>query len=370
MDLSFLRDLATDPGPFATAYLDASHDTEDAAHALALRWAGARHELAGQGADDATLAALDTAVAGAHPPVGRAGRVLVAAHGDVLLDRTLPEPPASPIVTWGPVPDLLPMLREQPEPLTTVVVRVDKIGGEIYLAGSAGDPRQVADVQGRDHPIHKVRGGGWSHLRMQERVEEVWRRNVAEVADRVNRLVAASGARLLVLAGEAQSRWRLFEQLAPRSARIAVHVEHTGGPETGLDDLAAAVDEAVRDAVAAERAMLRDRFEQAASRTDGLAVDGLSGVLAALRAEQVDTLLLDGAAARERSVWIGRAPSQVATDAEELRALGAEPTARVPADAGLLRAAAGTGAAFAPLDGEGVTDGVAALLRYPLVTGS
>lgn len=370
MDLSFLRDLATDPGPFATVYLDASHDTEDAAHAAQLRWAQARHELGDQAADEASIAALDAAVAEAHPPVGRAGRVLVAAHGDVLLDRTLPEPPAQPAATWGPVPDLLPMLREQPEPLPTVVVRVDRTGGEIYLAGPDAGPRQVADVRGTEHPIHKVRGGGWSHLSMQERVEEVWRRNVAEVADRVDRLVASSGARLLVLAGETQSRSRLFDALTPRSAEIAVQVERTGGREVDLDALAAAVDEAARDTVTAERAALRERFEQAERRPDGLAVDGLSGVLAALRAEQVDTLLLDGAAARDMRVWIGAAPSQVATDADELRALGAEPAARVPADAALLRAAAGTGAAFVPLDGEGVTDGVAALLRYPLVAGA
>jgi hypothetical protein len=368
VDLNFLRDLATDPGPFATVYLDVSHDTEDAAHALELRWAGVRHELEGQGADGETLAALDRAFAQAPPAVGRAGRVLVAAHGEVLLDRLLPDPPASPIATWGPVPDLLPMLRDQPEPLPTVVVRVDKAGGEIYLAGPGSTPEQVADVRGTDHPLHKVRGGGWAHLNMQERVEEVWRRNVGEVADRVDRLVSTSGARLLVLAGETQSRARLFDALGERSAGIAVQVEHTGGPEIGLDDLTAAVDEATRDAVAAERAALRERFEQAAGRPEGLAVDGLGGVLAALRAEQVDTLLLDGAAVRDRTVWIGKAPSEVAADADELRALGGAPTARVPADAALLRAAAGTGAAFAPLDGEGITDGVAALLRYPLAT--
>lgn len=370
MELTFLHDLVTDPGPFATVYLDASHDTEDAAHALELRWQGLRNELETQGADGPTLAALDAAVAEADPPVGRAGRVLVAAHGDVLLDRTLPEPPAAPLATWGPVPDLVPMLREQPEPLTTVVVRVDKTGGELYLARPGDVPRPVADVEGSDHPIHKVRGGGWAHLNMQERVEEVWRRNAAEVAERVDRLVSSSGARLVVLAGEAQSRARLFDALSARSAEITVQVEHTGGPETGLDDLAATVDEAAHDAIEADRAAVRERFEKAAQRPDGLAVDGLQGVLTALRAEQVDTLLLDGTAARDVTVWIGEVPSQVATDADELRALGGEPTAQVPADAALLRAAAATGAAFAPLDGEGVTDGVAALLRYPLVTGA
>jgi hypothetical protein len=66
------------PGPFATVYLDVSHDTDDAERAIALRWAQARDELTAQGADAATLDALADAVTDAPPAVGRAGRVLVA----------------------------------------------------------------------------------------------------------------------------------------------------------------------------------------------------------------------------------------------------------------------------------------------------
>src|SRR5215207_10809553 len=64
VDLHFLSELTATPGPYASVYLDASHTTEDAAHTLPLRWAAARDELAGQGADDATLAALDDAFLG------------------------------------------------------------------------------------------------------------------------------------------------------------------------------------------------------------------------------------------------------------------------------------------------------------------
>jgi len=363
VDLTFLRDLVSDPGPFATVYLDASHDTADAAHALELRWAGLRHELEGQGADEATLAALDAAITD-DAAVGRAGRTLVAAHGEVLLDRTLPVPPATPTAGWGPLPELLPMLLDQPEPVPTVVVRVDETGGEIFAAGPGTTLEPVEDVAGSgSYPVHKV--------------EESWRRNVAELAERVDRHMSASGARLLVLAGDPRSRSRLLDALSARSAEVAVQVEQTGGASGGdLGDLAAAVDEATLDVVDADRHALLDRYAKAAGRPDGLAVDGLADVLAALRAEQVDTLLLDGATTRHETVWIGKAPSQVAIDADELRALGGEPTAQVPVDAALLRAAAGTGAMFAPLGGgrtglvgHSVTDGVAALLRYPLVTG-
>jgi hypothetical protein len=378
VDLRFLRDLVARPGPFATVYVDASHDTEDAERAARLRWAGHRDELREQGADEATLDALEEAVTGNAPAIGRAGRVLVARDAAVVLDRTLPEPPAVAFARWQPLPDLLPVLLEQPEPLRAVAVRVDETGGEIFVAIPGEGVEPLEDVQGSGYPVHKVRGGGWSHLNMQERVEESWRRNVAEVAQRVDAHLSATGARVLVLAGDARSRARLLDALGKRAAAIAVQVEHTGGRSGGsADDLAAAVDEAARDVETAERHAVIERFEQAVGRPEGLAVDGLDRVLAALRAEQVDTLLLDGGVQRDRTVWIGEAPSQVAADAAELRELGSEPIGEAGVDAALLRAAAGTGAQLTPLGGgrtglvgRPVADGVAALLRFPFVPGA
>ncbi|SLI29403.1 Uncharacterised protein [Mycobacteroides abscessus subsp. abscessus] len=40
-----LRALATRPGPFASAYYDSSHNTEDAARQLALRWRSIAEKL-------------------------------------------------------------------------------------------------------------------------------------------------------------------------------------------------------------------------------------------------------------------------------------------------------------------------------------
>ncbi len=378
MDLHFLSQLTETPGPYATVYLDASHDSEDAARVLELRWAGQRAELAEQGADEATLAALDAAVNGADAVVGKAGRTLVAAGGRVLLDRTVPEPPARPSATWGPAPDLLPLLLDAPEPLTAVVVRVDKTGGEILLAdpGDAADPQQVDEVRGDTYPLHKARGGGMKHLKMQHTVENTWRSNVAALAERVDAEVRRTGARVLVLAGDVQSRTILREVLAERSTGIAVDVEHSGGRSGGDDDqLAEAVESAVRGAADAERQAVLERLDQELGRPDGLATSGLEPVLQALRAEQVDTLLLDGGVTRAGELWVGESPSQVATDEERLRGLGSEPVGRIPVDAALLRAAAASGATFQLLGGgrggpvgKPVEDGVAALLRYPLVT--
>jgi hypothetical protein len=377
VDLHFLSELTETPGPYATVYLDASHDSESADRELELRWAGHRSELAEQGADEPTLAALDRAVADADPAVGRAGRVLVAADGRVLLDRTLAEPPGRPSAVWGPAPDVLPLLLDVPEPTTAVVVRVDKTGGEILLAGEDGaGAQQVDEVRGDRSPLHKTRGGGWKHLKMQHTVENTWRANVAALAERVDVEVRRTGARVLVLAGDGQSRALLRDALAERSASIAVDVEHSGG-RSGADDdeLAGAVEAAARNVVDAERQAVLERLDQALGRPDGLAVGGLEPVLEALRAQQVDTLFLDGGVTRDGQLWVGEVASQVATDAERLRGLGSEPVGQLPVDVALLAAAAASGAAFEPLGGgrtglvgKPVEDGVAALLRYPLVT--
>ena len=377
MDLHFLSELTETPGPYATVYLDASHDSESADRELELRWAGHRSELAEQGADEPTLAALDRAVADADPAVGRAGRVLVAADGRVLLDRTLAEPPGRPSAAWGPAPDVLPLLLDVPEPTTAVVVRVDKSGGEILLAGEDGaGAQQVDEVRGDRYPLHKTRGGGWKHLKMQHTVENTWHANVAALAERVDAEVRRTGARVLVLAGDGQSRTLLREALAERSASIAVDVEHSGG-RSGADDdeLASAVEAAARNVIDAGRQAVLERLDQALGRPDGLAVGGLEPVLEALRAQQVNTLFLDGGVTRDGELWVGEVASQVATDAERLRGLGSEPVGQVPVDVALLAAAAASGAAFEPLGGgrtglvgKPVEDGVAALLRYPLVT--
>jgi hypothetical protein len=381
MDLRHLAPLTAPVGGFATVYLDASHDSENAEHEAELRWSEQRNTLEKQGADAETLQALDEAVRDARPAAGPAGRVLVARDGRVLLDRDLPEPPDPPRATWSALPDLLPLLLDAPEPATVVVARVDKNGGEILVAdpSDAQDgPEHVENVEGGRYPTHKVRGGGWKHLKMQHTVENTWRSNVSELAERIDRQVQQSGARVLVLAGEEQSRKLLRDNLGERASGIATEVEHSGLRSGGDDsELADAVAEAARDATTRERHQVLDRFDQLAGRPDGAVAVGLAQVLSALRAEQVDTLLIDAAVPRDDLVWVGEQPSHLAEDRAELEAMGVSPVAQVPVDAALLRAAAGTGATFHPLGGgrtglvgRPVEEGVAALLRWPLATGA
>lgn len=85
---------------FASVYFDSSHDTEDAEKVLELTWREQREELADQGADDATLDALERAVVSGPRSVGQRGRALIASDGQVLVDSELDVPPTRPVARW------------------------------------------------------------------------------------------------------------------------------------------------------------------------------------------------------------------------------------------------------------------------------
>src|SRR5919112_6616359 len=85
MDLSYLRPLFDQPGPWASVYLDATRAEENAEHQIELRWRALRTELARQGADDATLDAIAEAITGHPYQAGRYGLAVFATAGEAVL---------------------------------------------------------------------------------------------------------------------------------------------------------------------------------------------------------------------------------------------------------------------------------------------
>jgi hypothetical protein len=315
--------------------MDATHDTEDAAARDRLRWRGLRAELAGQGAPESVLAQLDRAMADTTTPDGDAGRVLVADTGGVLFDRLTPSPPTVPMARCDVLPDLLAVAVAVPDAVRTVVVHVDETGGQVAAAGEQGHS------VGGEGPVHKVPAGGPSHLAMQERVEERWRRNTGAVAAAADEEVRKIGAELLVVTGDARSRSRLRDALSPRSAELMAEVEHTGGAEPELHDTVERAADDVRDR---RRSAAIDRFAQAYGRREGLAVTGLADVVAASRSQAVETLLIDTAALPNTELWVGAEPEAIAIRKEDLAAMGAESIGCATVGSALLRAAAATAA--------------------------
>ncbi|WP_367130831.1 Vms1/Ankzf1 family peptidyl-tRNA hydrolase [Saccharothrix sp. HUAS TT1] len=359
--MSSLGELVRQRGPFASVYLDASHDTEDAAKAMELRWRGVREELARQGADEATLAALESSAL--TPVVGKAGRALIAAHGALLLDRVLPRPPATDTARWSDLPHLLPLASSLQSDVPHVVVLADRVGADLH--GYDGRGEVSAEVRGDDHPVHKVRGGGWSHLRMQHSVEENAKRNAALIAEQADRMVTGLNARLLILGGEVQARAGVRAELSARCRDVLIEVEGASLAE-GADD--EAFDDAVQALVSQYQADLDndvvEEFAAEADRSSGRAVQGLEPVVEALREANVAALLVADPVLGDRTVWSGDDPAQVALRESELRGLGIEHLGERRADEALAIAAAATGAQVLVTDNASLFEGVGALLRH------
>jgi hypothetical protein len=326
--------------------MDATHNTEDAAAQDRLRWRGLREQLAGEGASEQVLTHLDQALENSETPEGPAGRMLVADPDGVVIDQLTPEPPPAPSAHWGTVPDLLTLVVASPEPVRTVVVHLDETGGRV------GVPSEPGEWLGGEGPVHKVPGGGYAHLGMQERVEERWRRNTASVAAAVDKQVSKLSAELVVVSGDARSRSRLIDELSPRSVELVLEVENTGGHEVELgDDL---VERAADDVRVRRLREAFNRFATAYGRSEGLAVTGLADVVAASRAQAVETLLVDPFSLPGTEVYVGAEPELLALHEEDLQVLGAEPIGRVDAGTALLRASA-SAAAELVLIGNGAT---------------
>ncbi|QXV55842.1 peptide chain release factor 2 [Amycolatopsis sp. TNS106] len=364
---STLRQVTVREGPFASVYFDSSHDTEDAAARLDLRWRSLRKRLADEGAEERTLGALDAAVAAAPPSEGRAGRALVAEGGDVVLDEELVEPPLREVARVAPQPYLLPLLRLTPAVVPHVVVVVDKTGADLFAVGEDGAEKRT--VEGADHPVHKVRGGGSAYWNIQHRVEAVAERNAAEVAREAVKLADSVGAEVLVLAGEVQARALVRDELPPRGTDKVVELEEGGRAEGSRPEaLEAEVRRVLAEHAERRRRDVIDRFRAGQGRDGGTAVDGLARTTAALRSGAVETLLIDGESLADRLVWVAGDPTQVATTKEDLDVSGAaaEALTQCRADEAIPAAVLAEGAELVPVSGEGLAEGVGAVLRFAI----
>ena len=152
--LDTLSELLATPGPYATAYLDATRSKELGPKEVAGRWRALRDSLAEQGADAATLDAME-ALAGRHTEVpGPHGQVIVGAGGELRLDTVLPAPPRREIARWAPLPHLMPMVAQLGLVVPYVLAVVDRTGADVTVHGPRGTESET--VQGDDSDVHKV----------------------------------------------------------------------------------------------------------------------------------------------------------------------------------------------------------------------
>lgn len=363
MDSERFRQLLNTKGPFASVYFEDSHDTQDAAAQLELKWRAIREQLVEQGVDDSVTADIERAVMDLRPPVGRSGRGVVADADGVVLNEHLLRPTAAPIVRVSELPYLVPIVEHGFTDPRYVLVAVDHTGADItvHVDGTLNSET----VDGGGHPVHKSSGAETAgYGDPQLRTEEAGRKNLRAVADRVAELVDDTDADVVFVLGEVRSRSDLLATLADRVKALAVPLE-VGARHSGHD-----FDE-VQDAIEAELLKRRlaviddaaQRFAAEIGRESGMAAEGLGPVCSALRQGAVDTLIIGDLG--DATVVTDEDLTTVAPDANVLSEQGAAPARTVRADEALPLFAVSVGASLIRTDERiAPADGVAAVLRY------
>lgn len=369
-DYSDLADLLTVDGPVASVYLESPSAIEDARARLDTAWGNARRELESDGADEATLKALDDLVSGTTPrgatlvAFASGGRVLHAKHHPDRVDRT--------IARFGPLPVLAPIISWRTDRPAHVVVRVDREGADIY-AMQRDEVIAEGTVEGNTEHANRVSTGGWSQRRYQQRAENQWETNAKAVAEQVEAAVEVVDAELVVVTGDVRMLQFLTEHLSEPVRELVHPVEGGRGEEAATDTFDDAVTQAVTAVAARELEALLATFAEEKGQADR-AADGTEATVTALQSAQVRTLLLTDPTAGGRldgdardTLWYGPEPTMIATSAHALTGMGVEEPQEGPRTDVLIRAALGTGAAvrFVPDEADASpTEGVGAILRW------
>lgn len=369
MDSTRFRELATATGPFATIYIDDSHNTENAAHSVELRWRALREELESAGADAAVVETIGTTLLDGTPAVGPSGRAVIAGPDGVLLDEHLIRPPVTPVARYSPVPYLVPLVEHGTSAPRHVIAAVDHAGADIELVEAGGSLLTRETVEGEGYPIHHAAGAespGYGDP--QQRSDEQNRKNIRQIADRLTEIVDADQPEIVFVIGELSSMSDLRSAAPDRLAERLIDFQ-LGARDSGI------ADDAIRAAVTTELGLRQNRTMADAAESlqaglghePALAVEGLTAVCGALRNGEVETLIigdLDDTTVFDGGDAAGGLAT-VAPTPENLSELGVPPERTLRADEALPMAAVLTGAGLVRID-ERISprDGVGAVLRY------
>lgn len=354
--------------PFATVCLDVSKEGPAGEHQLQVRWEHCRDELDRRGASIGVQQVLGRAALVPTDEGGPRGRLLVA-DADVsdtpAVDLVLPEAPEKDVIVHGPVPDLVPLVRCATAWPPHLIVDIDRAGADITVHRLLDDAGAAEEVEGGHDVLHKVPGGGWSHLRYQNRAEDSWERNATEVAKHVESLVRRHRPVVVLVSGDPRARTE-FVRHSNTELQDLVKELDTGGRAEGTHP--SAVEEAVGGALAdvsrREQSTLLERLREGAGRQD-VAVHGLGAVVDALARGQVEHLLFHEDRLAEAELWVRDARTMAVSRADLPEDDGSDQLVR--ADVALVAGAGATGASATTLRDDLAGDlagGVGAILRW------
>ncbi|MCU1442005.1 MAG: hypothetical protein JWQ59_155 [Cryobacterium sp.] len=353
-----LADMYRTGGNWSQVYMDVSVDSGDPVQIRATRRESVVDALRRSGAPDADVESIQQIMdedPGVPSPVCR---FLLAQDGTVVVNQIVPGLPVeAEIVSFGAVPDVIPLLKHQPEEFSYLVVETSRDGGEVrlYRAGAAGTVSED-QVKGRTDTLHKAHAGGWRQDRNQDHVEEIWKQTQSQLATTVDEIVRTRHPRLLVVAGDIRARQLLADELSAES-RAILAIEPTNTRADGASDeaLVDRINEEIERVLQDDKSDVVDRLEIHKGRGDNTVEFSFGAIVQALAAAQVDTLVMDTARLRDHPLLALDAEPWIAAAPED--ALNASVLKSVPAPVAMVRAAVLTDARVLFADSSWLHDG-------------
>lgn len=353
-DVRSALQLAGRTGNVLTAVIETEPQHAQAADRSAAGWASQRDQAEADGVPAQVLDAIDPLVPDAHLDGPRL--YVVAAEDGVRWREPLSDGVAS--VEWSPLPSLMPLIEDRQRRVPMLLARCDRRGADLSLRLPLGS-RDLGEVEQADGPEHKVPGGGWSHRRYQQRVENT----MEGTADDIAAAVAAGADQLgpgtvVVLTGDHRTVDHVADRLGDR---YVVRTVPGGRGEDGSEHAIEDAIDALREQVVGERddaavSELREWVQR--SR----AVEGAEGVLEALAEGRAQRLVVAPSDDSGRSAQLD--PSTGLPVLDDGAAMDAPPVAASVRDVA-VHAALATSASIRVVTTEQAPDGgVGALLRW------
>jgi hypothetical protein len=282
-------------GLVVTAAVPAPDSSAEQQYAWDVAWADAGREAGRLGADPATA---ETLAAGAGDARAGATRVVVAAHGEVLLARWVAPAAAAAGVRVGPLPHLQQVAAAAARRPAYVVVLANREGADV-IAHPGGDqlPAErfpASHRPGAQHDPHPDRPPalhhGERHVTDSE-PESGGQRNAEYIAGRVSEAADSVAAHIVLGAGDQHILDAIGGHLPDSIGPIT---KIAGGRQpNGLDDhLTAAIGAALDEITAAAVSAVGDQIASLAEGPARAAVRGIPAVAEQLAEQQVAVLLV------------------------------------------------------------------------------
>jgi len=281
-------------------------------------WSDAVRQAGQLGADPDTAEVLATG--GGQPSLAGGTRVVVAAHGEVLLARWLPDAAGSISVRVGPLPHLLEAAAAAARRPAYVVVLADRNGADVIAHPGGGQlPAERFPVGPRPgtqpdpHPGRPpAQHHGERHLTDRE-PESGGQLNAEFIAGRVAQAAGSAGAHIVLGAGDQHILDAISGHLPDSIGPVTV-IAGRREPD-GLDDhLSAAVGAALDRITDAAIDAVANELDARAKEADPGAVRGVTAVAQQLAEQQVAALLVAADVADDAdpgtSYRIGRQPTE------------------------------------------------------------